>query len=155
MGKSALVLAGLLPRLHTPMTPSHGANRLLQFSSMLPFLGWQHGLRNAVTRPCTPSQQTSLVSSGASHLAMRPTRFGWLARSLHPGARQRLFILDQMGDYPVAHQPQIVSRRKVMSPSGLVAANADLAALARQRCLSLVSEVMQGESQQGRFWRSW
>ena len=49
VGKSALVQAGLRPQMHTPMTPSHGANRILRLLLDASFLGWQHGLRNAVT----------------------------------------------------------------------------------------------------------
>ncbi len=75
--------------------------------------------------------EAELHQLGASSPCDATDPFGWLARLPHHGARKLLLILDQLDDYLMAHQPHIVNRRKVVSPSQLMAANADWAALAR------------------------
>jgi hypothetical protein len=102
-GKSALVQAGMLPRLRAPTSPNTSPIRLVPLLLDASPLEWQQGLRNAVTAALHTLSEAELHQLGASSPCDATDPFGWLARLPHHGARKLLLILDQMDDYLVAH----------------------------------------------------
>jgi len=130
-GKSALVQAGMLPRLRASTALERGAPRLLPLLIDASPIAWQHALQDALTSALRDLSATECSQLGALHPFVASDMLGWLTSLPRDGSRTLLLILDQLDDYILAHQQHFVSGRKVVSPPQLIAANPDWATLAQ------------------------
>jgi hypothetical protein len=131
-GKSALVQAGVLPRLCGVVAPGRPPKRLLPLRMDASSMNWHTGVKDAVS-----SALYTLGAAECAQLGMAvPTPdmadpFGLLGTVSSYGARKLLLIFDQIDDYLVAHQQHLVSQQVVLTPSQLTEANPDWQRLAR------------------------
>ncbi|MFM8332584.1 MAG: hypothetical protein ACKN9T_12920, partial [Candidatus Methylumidiphilus sp.] len=125
-GKSALVKAGLRPRLDDD-PDSHLLPLLIDASG----LDWDGSLRRALAQALAafPKERRQLLGDTAQATPADKI-FERLAKLPELAPKRLLLILDQIDDYFVAHREHFLQEGVVVKPDALERANPDCAALA-------------------------
>ncbi|MFZ4700313.1 MAG: ATP-binding protein [Candidatus Methylumidiphilus sp.] len=141
-GKSALVLAGLLPYLD-PAKPQNQSRHLLPVRIDASGLDWEGGLTSALAQSLggMPEEQRASLGS-ALPPASEGVVFDWLSNLSGMASKRLLLVLDQIDDYFVAHREHFMNAAGVVvTPQTLKQANPDwfgLAELVRHRRVHLL-----------------